>query len=103
MSVRPRSIIWLERMQYSILGLGLINVMLTWNQQLARAAAIGQARGTLIWVLAWSLGIFLLLIWLIAYRRSRVAKWVLVVMTGLGFRSWWQSGRRWRRTDFCRS
>jgi hypothetical protein len=85
MSVRPRSIIWFERIQYSILGLGLINVMLTWNQQLARAASIGQGAGWVIGVLAGSLGIPLLLMWLIAYRGSKVAKWVLVVMTGLGF------------------
>ena len=85
MSVRPRSIIWFERTQYSILGLGLINIALTWNLQMARVAAIGRGAGWLISTLVLSFAFLLFLMWLISYKASRVAKWVFVVMTGLGF------------------
>jgi hypothetical protein len=83
--MRPLSIIWFTRIQFSILSLGLLNLVLTWNQQLAIAATIGRGPGWLLGKLVLTAGWFLLLMWLIAYRGSNVAKWVYVAMFCLGF------------------
>ena len=81
---RPPSILWFARIQFAALGLGLVNSIVAWPRQLANAEATDHGAGFLLFNVALALGIVLLLIWLIAYRRSTIAKWIFVIFNFAG-------------------
>ena len=88
--MRPQSIVLFDRLFLASLVIGLINAILTYDSVVAATAGdptlqqIGWGGGAVIVVMAISLLIPLLLWYLIAWRASNIAKWVLVVMTAIG-------------------
>lgn len=82
--MRPRSIVYFERLVY--LGLALIAVQ-TWLDLDRAGATADLARGG--WLvpllgLLFTIAVNWLLVWLIAYRASRIAKWIFILLCALG-------------------
>jgi hypothetical protein len=88
--MRPASINMFDRYFLGALVLALLNLPLAYQDSLdilkanPATAAAGYGSGFIITVMVFSLGIPFLLWFLIARRASNIAKWILVVMTGLG-------------------
>lgn len=86
--MRPRSIILFEQVYGASILCGLAATLLAWRATLAMLAAnpitarFGQ--GFLIVTTLIGLGFALLLLYLIARRGSRIARWLLVVLAVLG-------------------
>ena len=85
--MRPPSIVLFDRMFLASLIIGVINAVLSFDSMQAElaanpdTAALGWGSGMVIAIIAFSLLIPLLLWYLIAYRASGIAKWILVVLT----------------------
>ena len=78
--MRPASIVNFERIVLLLIVFGLAGTVLRWDQLRTYAEQQGYGEGMLIAVQAVSIGVLLLLMWLIAHRRSVVAKWIYVVL-----------------------
>lgn len=88
MSVRPRSIVWFERVVYLWFGLSIVNSFIVYYRM--RAAPPDPSRagpGIVIAILLLSLAIYWPLVWLIARRFNNVARWIFVALTGFGLLS----------------
>ena len=89
--MRPASMLLFDRFFVSSLVVGLINSATSYSDNLAMvkadpaSAQLGFGASFIITVTIFGLGIPLLLWFLISRRASKVAKWILVVMTVLGF------------------
>jgi hypothetical protein len=81
---RPVSIVYFERAVLLSILLGLLNTYLMWDRIVAQIADLGYGPGFVVAVQIISYGVLLLLLWLIAYRRSNVARWTYVVLAALG-------------------
>ena len=81
---RPSSIRWFEYAQYAIFGFGLINWTLTYDRQREAAAGLGRGPTFIVTIVLLTFGLLFLFVWLIAYRRSNIAKWIFVVLNALG-------------------
>ena len=88
--MRPHSIIMFERLFLASLVLGVLGLLLSY-QQISEMAAndpgmrqLGLGSGFLLGIVAVSYAVYLLLWHLIAHRASNAAKWVLVVFTAIG-------------------
>lgn len=88
--MRPTSIINFERFYLGALALGVVNSAMSWSQaqEMLTAdpniAAAGLGSGFLITTMAIGIIIPLLLWYFIARRGSNIAKWILVVLFGIG-------------------
>ena len=88
--MRPASIQTFEKFFLASLAIGLVNAALSYNDNMKMLAAdpataeMASATSFMLPVLVFSVGIPLLLWFLIARKASNVAKWVLVVLTALG-------------------
>lgn len=88
--MRPHSIVQFERFYLGALVVGLVNSALQWNHTQDMLAndpamqAAGLGSGFLISTMVIGLAIPLLLWYFIAKRGSNIAKWILVVLFGLG-------------------
>ena len=88
--MRPQSIVNFDRLYLVAIVLGLVNSLMSFDHYRAilaadKAAAKLHLGDGMIWAgLAISLGLFLLLWYLVAYRASNLAKWVLILFTVLG-------------------
>jgi F0F1-type ATP synthase membrane subunit c/vacuolar-type H+-ATPase subunit K len=87
--MRPASIILFERLYLGAIGIGLINAALSWSQTQAMMAnpevnPAGFGTGFILTTMAFSVAIPLLLWYFIARRGSNIAKWILVVLFGIG-------------------
>jgi hypothetical protein len=87
--MRPASIVQFERFYLGAMGVGLINNVLSWNQTQAMMAdpalnPAGFGSGFQLGIMAISIAISLLLWYFIAKRGSNIAKWILVVLFGIG-------------------
>lgn len=88
--MRPTSIAQFDRYFLASLALGLINSVLSYRANVAlleadpALAQTGFGSGFVVTVVLFALGIPLLLWYFISRRASNIAKWILVVMTGLG-------------------
>jgi hypothetical protein len=82
--MRPPSIAKFERVVLVRLVIGFVITVLSWEVARIMAARMGAGTGLLIFSAALAIGITLLLLWLIAHRRSEVAKWIYVVLTTMG-------------------
>lgn len=87
--MRPTSIVQFERFYLGALVVGVINNILNWsrstemlNDPSVQAAGLGS--GFLVSTMVIGLIIPLLLWYFIAKRGSNIAKWILVVLFGLG-------------------
>lgn len=82
--MRPQSIVNFERVVLLIVVLMVLGTVLDWEMLVADSARKGVG-STLVMVLAVvSVGIYLLLMWLIAHRRSVAAKWIYVAIAVIG-------------------
>ncbi|HEX8256773.1 MAG TPA: hypothetical protein VF589_04005 [Allosphingosinicella sp.] len=81
--MRPKSIILFERVVAASLVLGLLGIFLYWENSAAAIRQVGLGTGFLAGVMLITFGLYFLLLWLIARRRSRVAAWIYIVLTGL--------------------
>ena len=88
--MRPQSIVRFEQIYFAAMAVSLANTLVSFESTQSQLASdpassqLGLGSGFLIATLAFSIGIMLLLWYLIARRASNVAKWILVVITGLG-------------------
>jgi hypothetical protein len=87
--VRPNSIVQFDRFYLGAIVVGLINNLLTWNQTQAMLAdpnvnPAGLGTGFQIGSMVVGLAISLLLWWLVSRKASNIAKWIIVVLFGLG-------------------
>jgi hypothetical protein len=87
--MRPRSIELFEKVYIAAIAIGLVNLVVSWNQiggmlESPEAQAAGMGPGFLVGISVVSLIISLLLWYFIARRASNVAKWIYVVLTAIG-------------------
>ena len=78
--MRPASIVTFERIVLLIVVLSAASAVLTWDATAAQLSAGGVGEGILFGALAVLLGLILLLSWLIARRRSNIARWLYVLL-----------------------
>lgn len=85
---RPQSIIWFERCFLGAIGIGIINSALNWSKIQAAVdatpGAAGLPAGFMIGTIVIGLIINLVLWYFAARRGANVAKWIIVVLFGLG-------------------
>lgn len=82
--MRPPSIVTFERVVLFSIVLGIVNAFFTWDRIDAQVSETGVGGGTLIGIQAVTIALYLLLIWFISRHGSSVAKWIYVVLAGLG-------------------
>lgn len=78
--MRPRPVIWFERVMLLALALGVLNTGLEWDHLTARVHSAAPA-----WVIVASaqgavFGVYLMLIWLISRRGNAIARWTFLVL-----------------------
>lgn len=78
--MRPRSIVSFERVVLLMIVIGLADAVLNWEILNAELARQGIGEGVAGAAYGVSVVISLLLLWLIARRRSNVARWIYVVL-----------------------
>jgi hypothetical protein len=81
--MRPKSIVLFERVVAASLVLGIVAVILYWETSAAALQQAGLGVGVMAGVMVVTFGLFFLLLWLIARRRSRVAGWIYIGLTAL--------------------
>ena len=84
--MRPNSIVTFERLVLLYLAVGVFHAYLLWDQTMASLQSQGAAlgSGTIITIQAITVALYLLLVWFISRKGSPVAKWIYVVLAGLG-------------------
>ena len=85
--MRPASIVNFERVLLLTIVIGLAAAVFNWDATvaLARSQSGGRFGSTFVLVVqAASIALYLLLLWLIARRRSVVAMWIYVVLAVAG-------------------
>lgn len=88
--MRPSSIVNFERVVLLSILLGIVGTWLSWARIQAMVAQTATAGGphmstnTVIVIQAVTIALYLLLIWFISRKASPVAKWIYVVLAGLG-------------------
>ena len=91
--MRPASIVMFERIFLASLVLSVVSFVIGYDamsEQMANEPALQQlgiGSGFMIGGMVVSLAIYLLLWYFIARQASNIAKWILVVFTGLGIAS----------------
>ncbi|MDP8914459.1 MAG: hypothetical protein M3N39_12910 [Pseudomonadota bacterium] len=84
--MRPKSIVTFEWLVLLYLAIGVLYAYLVWDQTMASLKAQGAALGSgaIITIQAITVALYLLLVWFISRKGSPVAKWIYVVLGGLG-------------------
>lgn len=84
--MRPNSIVTFERLVLLYLAIGVLYAYLVWDETMSSLQAQGVAlgSGTIITIQAITVAFYLLLVWFISRKGSPVAKWIYVVLGGLG-------------------
>jgi hypothetical protein len=82
--MRPASIVLFERLVLLSIILGIINTILIWDELNAQVAQTGMGAGAVMSIQAATIALYLLLIWFISRKGSPVAKWIYVVLAGIG-------------------
>lgn len=82
--MRPKSIVTFERLALLSLALALIVTFASWDQTAAAFRVHGYARSLPLIVDAVEVALGLTLIFLVSRKGSRVAKWILAVLTAMG-------------------
>jgi FtsH-binding integral membrane protein len=77
--VRPRSIIWFERVVLVAFGLGIINIYFEWSALMARARSpypmVSLSTGLLVYF-----GPYALLVWLISRKGNAAARGIFAIL-----------------------
>lgn len=85
---RPQSIIWFERLWLALIVIGLVNAALRWSTMQEMIAQQPNSAALPSWFLPLTLGggvLINILFWYsIARRGSNVARWIYVVLIGIG-------------------
>ena len=79
--MRPASIVNFERVVLLLVLFHAATAAFEWERIIAEVRRQGIGQGPVIVILAGLLALILLLMWLIARRRSAVAKWIYVALT----------------------
>lgn len=85
--MKPRSIQLFDRLYLGALAVSLVSTIVFWDQTVAVALAqpgMSYGPGFLIFTTAVGFSISLLLWFFASVRASKVAKWILVVLFGIG-------------------
>lgn len=82
--MRPRSIIAFERLYLISLLIAAVAAAANWDRSLSFARSFGFGPALVIFVQVIGLGLMAALIYLIARRRSVIAKWLLVLLFLVG-------------------
>lgn len=83
MTMRPRSIIWFERVMLLGFALSVVSLAVTWRRMIALMPAELHSPGpTLITLTLIIFAPLLLLLWFVSRKRSVIAKWIFVVFYG---------------------
>jgi hypothetical protein len=84
--MRPPSIVNFMRVVLISLAIGILATWLSWDRVQAMVAASGSGMGTstILIIQGITIALYLLLIWFIYAHGSPVAKWIYVVLCGLG-------------------
>ena len=84
--MRPKSIVTFERLVLLGIIIGLINAFLVWDQTTAalQAQANPMSSNTVMIIQAVTVALYLLLVYFISRKGSPIAKWIYVVLAGLG-------------------
>lgn len=82
--MRPQSIKMFDMLFLASLAVGLVNAFVSYESTMAELAATGLGIGFFLAIMAFSYGIILLLWFFISRQASNVARWIFVVLTGIG-------------------
>lgn len=84
--MRPPSIVNFTRVVLLSLAIGILATWLSWEKVESAVAATGSGMGTetIVGIQAVTIALYLLLVWFIHAHGSPVAKWIYVVLCGLG-------------------
>ncbi|HEX8625594.1 MAG TPA: hypothetical protein VF782_11005 [Allosphingosinicella sp.] len=84
--MRPPSIVNFTRVVLLSLAIGILATWLSWDkiESAVAATGAGMGTGTIVGIQAVTIALYLLLIWFIHAHGSPVAKWIYVVLCGLG-------------------
>ena len=82
---RPKEIHWFVITQLLSLAYGLYQIFTDWDQLVASVPELPSSAMSIIVLISY--GINLLLIYLIGWRRSNVARWIYIVLATIGLAS----------------
>ncbi|MBO0755135.1 MAG: hypothetical protein J2P54_04695 [Bradyrhizobiaceae bacterium] len=84
--MRPKTIVYFERIIFGVLLLGVLQSYLGWDRAFARAVTLGQNSpvATLLTFIIFFFVLFGTLTLLVSRRRSKIAMWVLIAMFVIG-------------------
>ena len=82
--MRPQSIVTFERVVLLSILLGIVTVALYWEALLQPLRPQGLGAGFFIGAQIVGIAIVLLLVWLIARRRSGIARWIYILLSAVG-------------------
>ncbi len=82
--MRPQSIKMFDMLFLASLAIGLVNAFVSYETTMAELAATGFGMGFFLSIMAFSYGVVLLLWFFISRQASNIARWILVVLTGIG-------------------
>ena len=85
MSVRPRSIVWFERILYLNQALALVVAWLMARPNAGMPHHPPEAVIAILLLVGVTIATNLLLGWLIAYRASNLARWIIIVLIAGAF------------------
>lgn len=78
---RPKDIEWFAYIQLAVIAVGFVNSLMNWSEI---TATPGMTSGMQIGMMAFSYLITFTLLYFIVMRASNVARWIFVVINGLG-------------------
>jgi ABC-type multidrug transport system fused ATPase/permease subunit len=83
-AVRPKTIVYFERIIFGVLLVGALQTYLTWDRIAQSAAAYPGGTRPIIIILIFIYVLFATLTLLVSRRRSKIAMWVLIALFALG-------------------
>jgi len=82
--MRPESIVTFEQIMLGTLVLGLVQAWLSWETAIAKAPTVPHLVGFLLILLILANALVLTLTLLVSRQRSKVAKWISVILFVIG-------------------
>jgi hypothetical protein len=82
--VRPKTIVYFERITLGMILLGVLQSYLTWDRVAQAAAAYPGGARPIIIMLIFTFALFATLTLLVSRRRSKIAMWILIALFALG-------------------
>lgn len=84
--MRPKTIVYFERIIFGTLLIGVLETYLTWDQVIARAATLDRntAVAFILTVVIFTFVLIGTLTLLVSRRRSKIAMWILIALFAIG-------------------